>query len=351
MTSRSGKVLLLALCAFAVLMALPERSEAQPFGAWLTLAGHPTNGYVQIPHSAALNPTTAITIEAWVNIRDNAGCSSIIGKDYHEAYWVGICGTTLRAYLRGDGSLHDAGTIPVGKWTHIAVTSDGTSQKHYINGELIQTFAAGGGPRASTDPVRIGSDVSWNFTPQGSIDEVRLWNVARTLEQIRSTINVPITADQPGLVSVWALNGNPNDVIGTHEGAMGGGGTGFLTFPVAVSCGASSGFNHCLDGRFVVTTDWRTGPSTSGRGSVVPFPPSSSGLFWFFNPDNWEVMVKVVDGCGLNNRYWVFSAATTNVFYRMEVFDIQAGVNKVYFNYPGPPAPAVTDTNAFATCP
>jgi len=33
------------------------------------------------------------------------------------------------------------------------------------------------------------------------------------------------------------------------------------------------------------------------------------------------------------------------------VFDVRAGVNKIYFNYPGPPAPAVTDTNAFATCP
>jgi hypothetical protein len=32
-------------------------------------------------------------------------------------------------------------------------------------------------------------------------------------------------------------------------------------------------------------------------------------------------MVKALNGCGLNNRYWVFSAATTNVFYRMEVLD------------------------------
>ena len=78
---------------------------------------------------------------------------------------------------------------------------------------------------------------------------------------------------------------------------------------------------------------------------------SNSGIFWFFSSDNWEVMVKVLNACGLNNRYWVFSAATTNEFYRMEVFDVRAGVNKIYFNYPGPPAPAVTDVDAFATCP
>jgi len=77
----------------------------------------------------------------------------------------------------------------------------------------------------------------------------------------------------------------------------------------------------------------------------------NSGLFWFFSSDNWEIMVKALNGCGLNNRYWIFSAATTNVFYRMEVFDTVGLEQKIYFNYPGPPAPAVTDTDAFATCP
>jgi hypothetical protein len=62
-------------------------------------------------------------------------------------------------------------------------------------------------------------------------------------------------------------------------------------------------------------------------------------------------MLKVIDGCTLSHSFWVFSAATTNVFYRLEVTDVRAGTTKVYFNYPGPPAPAVTDTNAFATCP
>ena len=50
-------------------------------------------------------------------------------------------------------------------------------------------------------------------------------------------------------------------------------------------------------------------------------------------------------------RYWVFSAATTNVHYSLVVYDMATGTRKVYFNYSGPPAPAVTDTAAFATCP
>lgn len=347
--SRLSKALLL----FTLILGAAQVSNAQPYGAWLTLQGRPVHGYVEVPHSAALNPTGAITIEAWVNVSDSGSCSSIVGKNYLQAYWVGICGTTLRAYFRGGSSAHNAGVVPAGRWTHIAVVFDGSTQKHYINGELIQSFPAGGPPTTSTSPLRIGSDVSWTFTPVGSIDEVRIWNVARTVSQIRSAINVPITTAQPGLVSVWGLNGNANDPVGGHNGSVGGSGVNYFTFPVAISCGSSTATSLCLDGRFAVSIQFRTGaPGTAqGTAQTVPFTTSNSGLFWFFSSTNWEVMVKTLNGCGLNNRYWVFSAATTNVFYRMEVFDIRAGVNKVYFNYPGPPAPAVTDTSAFATCP
>jgi len=57
-----------------------------------------------------------------------------------------------------------------------------------------------------------------------------------------------------------------------------------------------------------------------------------------------------LNGCSFNERFVVFTAAATNVFYRPEGADVRAGAVEVYFNYPGPPAPAVTDTAAFQTC-
>jgi hypothetical protein len=107
----------------------------------------------------------------------------------------------------------------------------------------------------------------------------------------------------------------------------------------------------CVRDRFAIIAEWRASEVSSGQAEVVPFQSDESGLFTFFAPTNWEIRVKVLDGCGLNDRFWVFFAATTNVFFRMEVLDIQGGANKIYFNYQGPPAPAVTDVNAFATCP
>ena len=59
----------------------------------------------------------------------------------------------------------------------------------------------------------------------------------------------------------------------------------------------------------------------------------------------------MLDGCGLNNRFWVFSAATTNVAYTLTVTDSETGTKKEYVNPLGVSAPAITDTDAFATCP
>lgn len=107
----------------------------------------------------------------------------------------------------------------------------------------------------------------------------------------------------------------------------------------------------CLNqGRFRVEVAWDANGS-SGAGNTVPGASADSGLFWFFSPDNWEMMVKVLDGCGVNGRYWVFAAGTTNVHYILTVTDTLTGSVAHYENPAGKAAAAVTDTNAFQTCP
>jgi hypothetical protein len=355
----------LATSVFVLALVLlgAAAASAQPFGAaWEQFPGQPTSGYVTIPHSIELNPTSAFTIEAWVGISNSTtgeDCRSIAGKNYLAAWWIGQCTVggqpTLRSYLKGGGSAKNGGIIPRGPMTHVAVVFDGSTRKHYINGELAATFAESGPLTSSTSPVRIGSDVSWEHTPTGIIDEVRIWNVARSQDQIRTWINKHIAAAQPGLVAVWDFP-SLTDPIGGHNGSLFNFPAGVFPFsaPVAITCGSSTVNALCLQGRYSITTKWRTNPTpgtpTDGNGSVV-VAGLNSGIFWFFSSDNWEVMVKALNACGLNSRYWIFSAATTNVFYRMDVTDVKSGQTKIYFNYPGPPAPAVTDTDAFATCP
>jgi hypothetical protein len=345
----------------ALMLGVTAALSAQPFGLWTEFVGDGTagasNGWLRIPDSPALNPTSAITIEAWVLLNvpsANTSCRSIVGKDYTHSYWVGVCnfgsGARLRSYVRGTGSLKDGGFISNGPWIHIAVTSDGATRKHYIDGELVGTFTEAGPPTGSTSPLEIGGDASFQFSPNGLVNQVRLWNVARTQDEIRATINVPLTSAQPGLVAVWPMGG-PNDALGAHDGSFVGNIPPILGPPVTSTCGSSTASALCLQGHFSITATFRTGPpGTASGNAAVAVSNAGSGIFWFFDSSNWEVMVKVINGCALNNSWWVFSAATTNVRYRLSVTDVHSGEPKIYFNYPGPPAPAVTDTSALP-CP
>jgi plastocyanin len=109
----------------------------------------------------------------------------------------------------------------------------------------------------------------------------------------------------------------------------------------------------CLNnGRFRASVDWHTATDT-GAGSAVPLPAApDSGLFYFFNPTNIEMLIKVLNACVPPfNHYWVFFAATTNVEFAVVVADTQTGKTVAYFNPLNRSAPPVQDINAFATCP
>ena len=115
---------------------------------------------------------------------------------------------------------------------------------------------------------------------------------------------------------------------------------------------SESATHLCLQsgGRFKVEALWRNPAGATGSARVVPFSSSGSGLLQFFDADNWEMLVKVLDTCGLNNRFWVFAAATTDVEYALRMTDTESGSSKTYHNPLGNSSPAITDTDAFATC-
>ncbi len=74
------------------------------------------------------------------------------------------------------------------------------------------------------------------------------------------------------------------------------------------------------------------------------------GILHFGNARNPEVLVKILNGCSVNGKYWVFAAAATNLGFTMTVTDTQVGASKTYSNPDFTQALAVTDTQAFDTC-
>jgi len=80
-------------------------------------------------------------------------------------------------------------------------------------------------------------------------------------------------------------------------------------------------------------------------------PDGDTGGFWFFSPSNLEVLIKVLNGCGVKARYWTFAGGLTNVNVILTVTDTQTGTIQTYTNPQGTPFEPIQDTNAFATCP
>ncbi|HET9768504.1 MAG TPA: hypothetical protein VFS60_16775 [Thermoanaerobaculia bacterium] len=115
--------------------------------------------------------------------------------------------------------------------------------------------------------------------------------------------------------------------------------------PAAGSC-ASSVTALCLnDNRFRVTVAWEDFSGNTGSGQAVALT-DDTGYFWFFGADNVELVLKVLDGRGVNNHFWVFYGALSSVEYTITVTDTATGAVRTYRNPSGTLASAA-DTQAF----
>jgi hypothetical protein len=107
----------------------------------------------------------------------------------------------------------------------------------------------------------------------------------------------------------------------------------------------------CLNNnRFRVEATFDTTGGLSGQAQVVKLT-NETGYLWFFSSTNVEVVVKVLNACTFNNRYWVYSAGLTDVHVTITVTDTLTGAVKTYNNPQGRPFPPMLDSSAFATCP
>ncbi|HBL29057.1 MAG TPA: hypothetical protein DD490_19655 [Acidobacteria bacterium] len=107
----------------------------------------------------------------------------------------------------------------------------------------------------------------------------------------------------------------------------------------------------CLNGgRFRVAATFLTPAGASGSAQVVQLT-DETGYLWFFSASNVEAVVKVLDGCSLNNRYWLFAGGLTNVRTVITVTDTLTGAVRTYTNPQSTAFQPIQDTSAFATCP
>jgi hypothetical protein len=147
--------------------------------------------------------------------------------------------------------------------------------------------------------------------------------------------------DPPGLFPVGIYRRN-EDADGSLDGQ-----TFCGIVDLSVSVGHRPGFAFHED-RFAASVTWNiAGQDHSGFAVPSDMASPDSGLFWFFQPENWEVMVKVLDGCESNQYYWVIGAAATDVRFTLRITDAQTGAVWTYTSPGGRLAPAFADVQAF----
>ncbi|BAY64503.1 hypothetical protein NIES22_46010 [Calothrix brevissima NIES-22] len=203
------------------------------------------NDYVSVANSSSLNISQAITIEAWVKLADSAQNQKIIGKTpinpLNSGYLVGVDkGKLYPEFWDSQGNLKTfvMGAIPSNQWTHIAVTwQTGGSMIGYINGIEVGRIAASSNPLGTNNSNLIMGGAPWNpndFKVNGAIDEVRIWNVARSATEISGNLNKTLGGKETGLVSYWNIDqvtGNTiTDLTGKgHIGTVNEQGTNVIT--------------------------------------------------------------------------------------------------------------------------
>jgi hypothetical protein len=92
----------------------------------------------------------------------------------------------------------------------------------------------------------------------------------------------------------------------------------------------------------------------SGNGTATSLREvglRSGGVFWFFGSSNPEILVKVLNGCPVNGKYWVFFSAGTDIGFTLSVRDTMTGAVKTYSSPDFQASKPVQDTSAFACSP
>jgi len=212
MTSLRNTLLTLALL-FTTVALVPQGADAQ--SQKLALDGQ--FDYATAPDSPSLSVGGAITVEAWVK-RDGQSDEDayILDKrygEYGDGYFLRLVGQGEEVPVRfahedisSTTITSDAG-IPEDRWTHVAVAYDGNTISLYLDGELDKQFSDNNGIADSGTPLQIGTNTAGNDNFfSGQIDEVRIWDDARTKQQIQDHYQQELTGSEEDLQAYWRFN-------------------------------------------------------------------------------------------------------------------------------------------------
>lgn len=260
--------------------------------AWSQKAGHfddGNNATVSVTAAPSLTLTDTLTMEAWV-LPTAFVCSTcfnhktVLRKDNEYAFTLYRDGEIQWIFRNSDPGWAWRGTghrLRLYNWAHVAVTYDRGVVHTYVNGQLVHTYLGAGSIVATGNLLGIGSvPGSGAHDFDGLIDEVRIWNLALTQDEIAISMSASVTGGEPGLVAAWSFEEAGGDGALDATGQSPGTFTSSSALPFALR--ARRSFRTITDNQAIHLQDWtrhqylRAAPTSMASFEAWIFPRSNS---------------------------------------------------------------------------
>jgi hypothetical protein len=216
---------------------------------WLNNSKNPAlnlnnNSYMSAPSNSAYNFGSGnFSLEAWVK---PLSTGTIFGKKSTEGGNTDCAGFLLVLEPNGAFKLatdngfgysqiiSDSTNVMDGNWHHVAAVRSGENMHIYVDGKTINSTVSGS--LSSPLEVNNGLDLLIGSVQQqqeayihyfGAIKEARVWDIALSLDQIKSGIDINLQGNENGLVGYWPLNQDGQDLSDIHNNASANGSVSF----------------------------------------------------------------------------------------------------------------------------
>jgi len=183
--------------------------------------------YVEIPDNALLSGGAgkSITVETWVKPDVVSGTRPLVQKflDGGTKDWgMQIADGTIEVGIESnaDNWLMTGGNVSAGGWTHIAFSFDNPSNvaKLFVNGIEIGQQSLTKDMPDSRAVIRFARHGYATQYLDGEIDEVRIWNYARSAGEVAANMNLQLNGNESGLIGYWNFNEGSGQSAGDASG-------------------------------------------------------------------------------------------------------------------------------------
>ncbi len=281
-----------------------------------------SSNYVTVPDNSSLDLTNNFTVEAWIKPSGFNTLGGIVSKyQATNAYGFMLRLANASPYTGINFCEVETATglLTAGRWYHVAGVVNAGVRYIYINGELVKT-GTGFALAANTNVMTIGADFVTGGARyfNGQIDEVRVWNTARSQAQIQSAMYSALTpASESNLVAYYGFDENTGttltDLKGTNTGSFSGSPTWAESYAMVVPANTTT---TNIDGKSF-TANWDA--PTVGAVDKYLLDVSTSSTFSSFvsgynAKDCGSNLSQDVTGLNFNTTYyWRVRAEKTSV--------------------------------------